>query len=69
MRGGELDAVGEGEGEDRARFGAGQAGAIWERERAAACGQVLDLGFGLGFLYSWARPIFALEMNVNGRAS
>ena len=40
MRGGELDAVGEGEGEDPARFGAGQAGAIWERERAAARGQV-----------------------------
>ena len=40
MRGGELDAVGEGEGEYLARFGAGQAGAIWERERAEACGQV-----------------------------
>ena len=39
MRGGQLDAVGEGEGEDPARFGAGRAGAIWEREKAVAPGQ------------------------------
>ena len=40
VRGGELDAVGEGEAEDPVRFRAGRAGAIWERERAAARGQV-----------------------------
>jgi len=47
----------------RAPFGRGRGRwrpAVWV---------LLDLGFGLGFVYSWARPIFAWEMNVNGRAS
>ena len=49
VRGGELDAVGEGEAEDPVRFRAGRAGAIWERERAAVPEQfgrfwIWDLG-------------------------
>jgi len=60
VRGGELDAVGEGEGEDPVRFGAGRAGAIWERERAVARGQVGASRFGI-----WARvSILVVQANI-----